>query len=153
MVLVPWPVVPQTKYTDKQRPRRNALPHPPYERGPEEPQAVQKNIGRGGEEGVAWVRNGVNGNRIYAVEDKRPLCQLSSKRLEDNWQSGILSYTKQLGLYKMFIHSKAICRYSIIRALPPPSALLTLLQYYRTTIAQYANPTRPLLCMVYTIPY
>ena len=29
------------------------------------------------------------------VEDKRPLCQLSSKRLEDNWHSGLLSYTKQ----------------------------------------------------------
>jgi len=28
------------------------------------------------------------------VEDKRPLCQLSSKRLEDNWLSGLLSSTK-----------------------------------------------------------
>ena len=28
------------------------------------------------------------------VEDKRPLCQLSSKRLEDNWHSGLLSSTK-----------------------------------------------------------
>ena len=27
------------------------------------------------------------------VEDKRPLCQLSSKRLEDNWHSGLLSST------------------------------------------------------------
>jgi len=27
------------------------------------------------------------------VEDKRPLCQLSSKRSENNWQSGILSST------------------------------------------------------------
>ena len=27
------------------------------------------------------------------VEDKRQLCQLSSKRLEDNWQSGLLSTT------------------------------------------------------------
>ena len=31
----------------------------------------------------------------YLVEDKRPLYQLSSKRLEDNWQSGLLSSTKQ----------------------------------------------------------
>jgi len=29
------------------------------------------------------------------VEDKRPLCLLSSKRLEDNWHSGLLSPTKQ----------------------------------------------------------
>jgi len=28
------------------------------------------------------------------VEDKRPLCQLSSKRLEDNWHSGLLSSTQ-----------------------------------------------------------
>ena len=28
-------------------------------------------------------------------EDKRPLCQLSSKRSEDNWNSGLLSSTKQ----------------------------------------------------------
>jgi len=27
------------------------------------------------------------------VEDKRPLCQLSSKRLEDNWHSDLLSST------------------------------------------------------------
>jgi len=27
------------------------------------------------------------------VEDKRPLCQLSSERLEDNWHSGLLSST------------------------------------------------------------
>ena len=29
----------------------------------------------------------------YFVEDTRPLCQLSSKRLEDNWHSGLLSST------------------------------------------------------------
>jgi len=28
------------------------------------------------------------------VEDSRPLCQLSSKRLEDIWHSGLLSSTK-----------------------------------------------------------
>jgi len=28
-----------------------------------------------------------------AIEDKRPLCQLSSKCLEDNWHSGLLSST------------------------------------------------------------
>ena len=31
---------------------------------------------------------------IVLVEDKRPLCQLSSKRFEDNWHSGLLSSTK-----------------------------------------------------------
>jgi len=29
------------------------------------------------------------------VEDNRPLCQLSSKRLKDNWQSDLLSSTKR----------------------------------------------------------
>ena len=29
--------------------------------------------------------------RWVSAEDKRPLCQLSSKRLEDNWHSGLLS--------------------------------------------------------------
>jgi len=54
-----------------------------------------------------------------------------------------------VGLYKGFVHSKAIFHYSTILVLPPPSALLTLLQYYRTTIRQYATPTRPPL--VYAI--
>jgi len=35
-----------------------------------------------------------NNENVPGVEDKRPLCQLSSKRLEDNWHSGLLSYTK-----------------------------------------------------------
>jgi len=30
---------------------------------------------------------------MSSVEDKRPPCQLSSKRLEDNWHSGLLSST------------------------------------------------------------
>ena len=33
------------------------------------------------------------------------------------------------------------------------SALLTLLQYYCTTNVQYTTPTRPPVCMQYTIPY
>jgi len=28
---------------------------------------------------------------VLVAEDTRPLCQLSSKRLEDNWHSGLLS--------------------------------------------------------------
>jgi len=40
----------------------------------------------------------------------------------------------------VFVHYNAILQYSIILVLPPPSALLTLLQYYRTTIAQYTTP-------------
>ena len=28
------------------------------------------------------------------LEDKTPLCQLSSKRFEDNWHSGLVSSTK-----------------------------------------------------------
>ena len=32
-----------------------------------------------------------NSTRLGPAEDKRPLYQLSSKRLEDNWQSGLLS--------------------------------------------------------------
>jgi len=35
----------------------------------------------------------VGGGRVSVVEDKRPLCQSSSKRLEDNWHSGRLSST------------------------------------------------------------
>ena len=57
----------------------------------------------------------------------------------------------QVGLYEIFVHSKAVLHYSIILVLPPPSALLTLLRYYRTTTAQYTTPTRPRLCMPYTI--
>jgi len=38
-----------------------------------------------------------------------------------------------------------------IPLLPPPSALLTRLQYQCTTDAQYTTPTRPPLCMPYTI--
>jgi len=37
--------------------------------------------------------------------------------------------------------------------MPPPSALLTLLQYKCTTNAQYTTPTRPPLCTPYTIQY
>jgi len=32
---------------------------------------------------------------VRIAENKRPICQLSSKRLEDNWHSGLLSSTKQ----------------------------------------------------------
>ena len=32
-------------------------------------------------------------HQVASVEDKRPLCQSSSKRLEDNWHSGLLSST------------------------------------------------------------
>jgi len=39
------------------------------------------------------------------VEDKRPLCQLSSKRLEDNWHSCLL-----LVLYKTSAFWKALTR-------------------------------------------
>jgi len=58
-----------------------------------------------------------------------------------------------VGLYKIFVRSKAFLHYPIILALPPPSALLTLLQYYCTTIAQYTTPTRPPLCLQYTIQH
>jgi len=34
------------------------------------------------------------GSKDEPVEDKRPVCQLSSKRLEDDWHSGLLSSTK-----------------------------------------------------------
>ena len=33
------------------------------------------------------------GLNLHPVEDKGQLCQLSSKRLEDNWRSGHLSLT------------------------------------------------------------
>jgi len=37
---------------------------------------------------------------LLCVEDKRPLCQLSSKRLEDNWHGGLLSSTLRLDHYQ-----------------------------------------------------
>jgi len=47
--------------------------------------------------GRKWLTLRQSGERLPEsrcfVEDKRPLCQLSSKRLEDNWQSGLLSST------------------------------------------------------------
>jgi len=57
----------------------------------------------------------------------------------------------ELGLCKIFVYSKAFSHYAIILVLLPPPALLTLLQYYRTTIAQYTTPTRSPLRMPYTI--
>jgi len=47
--------------------------------------------------GRKWLTLRQSGERFpesrCCVEDKRPLCQLSSKRLEDNWHSGLLSST------------------------------------------------------------
>jgi len=50
-------------------------------------------------------------------------------------------YPRQLSLYKIVIHFKALLWESIILLLPPPPAKPTLLQYYCTTIAQYTPPT------------
>jgi len=51
-------------------------------------------------ESILGPKGGVRPTRRVAtersagfVEDKRPLCQLSSKRYEDDWQSGLLSST------------------------------------------------------------
>jgi len=47
--------------------------------------------------GRKWLTLRQSGERLpesrCVVEDKRPLCQLSSKRSEDSWQSGLLSST------------------------------------------------------------
>jgi len=61
--------------------------------------------------------------------------------------------TTRFGLYEIFVRSKAVLHYYIILVFPPSSALLTLLQYYCTTNAQYTTPTWPPLCMQYTIQY
>jgi len=77
--------------------------------------------------------------------------------LNRNWVrvGGCWATTKdrRLGLYTIFVRSKAFLHYPIILILPPPSALLTLLQYYCTTNTQYTTPTRPLLGMQYSIQY
>jgi len=72
------------------------------------------------------------------VEDKRPLCQLPSERLEDNWQSGLLSATNQrlsgvrlpagrkwlllrkFGLYKILFCFWAFVHESILFFAHPP---------------------------------
>jgi len=58
----------------------------------------------------------------------------------------------RVGLHKRFVLSKAFLHWSIVLVLPPPSALLALLQYHYTTNAQYAtpHPTPPWVCH---IPY
>jgi len=45
-----------------------------------------------------------------------------------------------LGLHNIFVHSIAFLHLLIILFMPPPSALLTLLQYYRATNAQHTTP-------------
>ena len=45
-----------------------------------------------------------------------------------------------LGIYKIFVHSKAFLHWSILLVLPRLPALLTRLQYYCTTSGQYATP-------------
>ena len=57
------------------------------------------------------------------------------------------------GLHKIFLHSKAFLHQSIILLLPPPSALLTRLQYYCTSDVQYTtpHPTPLVVAIHYTI--
>ena len=73
--------------------------------------------------------------RLYSsrcfVEDKRSPCQLSSKRLEDNWHSDLVCSTLtshvtrlavwQLSLYKILFRDKALSWESIILLLTPPT--------------------------------
>ena len=66
------------------------------------------------------------------------------------------NYLVRIGLYKPFGHFEAFVHELSILLLPPPSipALLTLLQYYCTTIAQYTTPLdSPPLCMPHTVQY
>jgi len=62
----------------------------------------------------------------------------------------------KVSLYKILFYFKALVWESIILFLPPPPpAKPTLLQYYRTPIAQYTPrpPHRPPVCMADTIQY
>jgi len=59
----------------------------------------------------------------------------------------------QVSLYKILLYFKALLWESIVLLLPPPLAKPTLLQYYCTTIAQYAPRHRPSFSMPYTIQY
>jgi len=55
--------------------------------------------------------------------------------------------------YKIVFHVKALLWESIILSLSPPPAKPTLLQYYRTTNAQYTLPHRPPPLLPCTIQY
>jgi len=67
------------------------------------------------------------------VEDRKSLCQLSSKRFEDNWHRDLVSPTSQrlpaiyfrcgFGPYKIFFHFKAFVHESILLCFPSPTCI------------------------------
>jgi len=55
-----------------------------------------------------------------ATSETEIMYQLSSKRLEDNWHSDLVSSTPRISLYKILFHLKALLWESFILALPSP---------------------------------
>ena len=56
-------------------------------------------------------------------------------------------------LYKILFTSRLLCTNQSSFDCPLPPALPAVLQYYCTSIAQYATTLRPPWCMPYTIQY
>jgi len=95
---------------------------------------------------LLYLQPGSHGIDTPASYWNRVLCALLNP-------SADMPGAARLGLYKRLFTSRLLCTNQASVYCPHPPALPALLQYYCTPIPQYTTPTRPPLCMPYTIPY